>query len=83
MHPLPPMFPAIFCLFVVFLVLTATGVIMLARASRHAPEGFEDARGFHALDSFEEEEAVSLETPLHDSLEVSRQMEEAVTLSPR
>ena len=79
---MPCMFPAILCLLVVFLVLATISVIMLARASKCAPEGFEDARGFHALASAQGS-AVSPDVPLHDSLEVSRQMDEAVTLSPR
>ena len=31
-----------------FVALSATGLTMLARAARSAPEGFEDAKGFHA-----------------------------------
>ena len=31
-----------------FIALSATGLTMLARAARSAPEGFEDAKGFHA-----------------------------------
>ena len=31
-----------------FVALSATGLTLLARAARSAPEGFEDAKGFHA-----------------------------------
>ncbi len=36
-------------LLAVFAVLSAAGLIMVLRAARTAPEGIEDAAGFHAL----------------------------------
>ena len=34
---------------IVFASLSATGLVMLARAAHSAPEGYQDATGFHAL----------------------------------
>lgn len=45
------MIPAALCLLTIYFVLFAAGVIMLAHATKHAPDGFEDARGFHVVGS--------------------------------
>lgn len=38
-----------YSLIIVFASLSATGLAMLARAAHAAPEGYQDDKGFHAL----------------------------------
>ena len=47
-----------------FAVLSITGLIMLAKAASSAPEGLEDAKGFHACDPNDLTAALSVERPL-------------------
>ena len=48
------MIPAALCLLTIYFVLFVAGLIMLARAAKQAPNGFEDARGFHVISPTQE-----------------------------
>ena len=56
--------------------LSLTGLIMLARAARSAPEGFQDEKGFHALNPDELAAAMPSQSPfsLDDLLRLDAQM---------
>ena len=47
--PTPCMIAVTFSLLTTYLALFVVGMIMLARASERAPQGFEDAGGFHVV----------------------------------
>ena len=61
------------CLLATYLILLLAGVTMLARATVQAPEGFEDAQGFHTLGPVQEPggklpHLVEMSVPVHASL---------------
>lgn len=56
------MIPAALCLLAIYFFLFTAGLIMLVRAAKYAPRGFEDARGFHTFQPAPES-AVQPQTP--------------------